>query len=161
CSGLCLATFSGKSGMRYRLILANYAPCHPEGEMLLRFETSSGKVICSATFNIGKSRDGELRIELGCLQGAKRDLELNLNRVASSDFCSTRPKHLLMNVLVMFAHYYDIKSVVCVSNSEQIGSSNVEFYARYDQFWEELGGKKLHNSGFYALPVNEDVINRV
>jgi uncharacterized protein len=151
--GLALAQFTGKSGISYRVILGTYSPCHNEGEMVLKIETSGGDVICLAIFSIGSSADGTPRIELGSIQGAPKHVDASVTKVATRDFHSTRPKHLLMATLGAFAHSCKIDSIVCVSTRTQINyrnGSNDFFHAHYDALWEELGGH-WDGSRFYVL----------
>lgn len=155
-AGLSLAAFTGKSGTIYRVVLGTYSPRHPEGEMLLKIETSRGEVICFATFSIGCSEQ-KLRIELGALQGARRNVSPDITKIATRDFHSTRPKHLLMALLSRFAGNYDIPLLVCISKKAHMDRSNVCFYADYDGFWQELGGQELVGSGFYSISLDHVV----
>jgi len=121
--------------------------------MLLRLETSSRDTICFAIFSVGASPQGALRVELGSIQGSPRSLAA-ITKIATRDFNSTRPKHLLMTILCHFAWACHIDSIVCVSTRAQLSyreASNT-FLADYDSLWEELGGER-QRSGFFSLPL--------
>jgi uncharacterized protein VirK/YbjX len=148
-AGVQLADFAGRSGKRYKIVLGTYSVWHPEGEMKIAINTHDDCRICFAIFSVGAFSDGELRIELGCIQGARPMPDINLTKIATSDFHSMRPKHLLIAALYEFARSLNITSIVCVSTNSQI--STEPFLARYDPFWLELDGK-LYSDGFYHLP---------
>jgi uncharacterized protein VirK/YbjX len=147
--GLLLANFLGRSGAHYTISLGTYSVDHPEGEMLIKIE-SSGRRVCFAIFSIGSTSDGIPRLEIGCLQGARPDPVSQLTKVATSDFYSMRPKHLLISVVYEFAQALDIRSLVCVSAASHINPHN-SFSARYDPLLIELNGQ-IDASGFYRLP---------
>ena len=114
--GIDLAEFRGKSGTVYRVRLTTYAICHCEGEMVLKIETSAGDVICFAIFSVGSFTDGRRRIELGAIQGARASLDPIVTKVATRDFHSVRPKHLLMAIFYSFAAHCKIDAILCVTN---------------------------------------------
>jgi uncharacterized protein VirK/YbjX len=155
-NGLCLAEFLGKSGTSYRVVLGTYSVCHPEGEMVLRIETSDAKVVCFAVFSIGESFTGKPQIELGCLQGAPRTSNPNVTKLAAKDFHSTFPKHLLMAVLCSFACTLKIQLIDCISDRTSMASYNLACRAQHDSFWKEFGAHELDNSGFYMLSLDHD-----
>jgi uncharacterized protein VirK/YbjX len=149
--GLPLADFIGKSGAHYTISLGTYSIDHSEGEMLVKIE-ANGELVCFAIFSIGSTRCGVPRLEIGCLQGARPDPESRVTKLATSDFYSMRPKHLLIAVLYDFAEALDIGSLVCVSTAAQIKNDpRNPFTARYDPLLIELNGQ-LDASGFYRLP---------
>lgn len=151
--GLKLAEFCGSTGTSYKVILGTYSPCHNEGEMVLKIVTSNGDVICFVIFSVGSSVDGKLRVELGAIQGARRQHPA-LSILAAKDFHSMRPTHLLMAILYSFAQHCQIHSIVCVSTRSQmcyLDGGNASFRTHYDPLWEELDGRP-DSSGFYLLP---------
>jgi uncharacterized protein VirK/YbjX len=147
--GLVLANFLGRSGAYYTISLGTYSVDHPEGELLIKIE-SNGKLVCFAIFSIGSVRGGIPRLEIGCIQGARPDSVSQVTKVATSDFYSMRPKHLLIAVLYEFAQALDIRSLVCVSAASHINPHN-SFSVRYDPLLIELNGQ-IDASGFYRLP---------
>jgi hypothetical protein len=151
--GLVLAEFRGKTGALYRVILGTHSSSHNEGELLLQLENAESQIIGFVIFNVG-SMNGKPRIEVGCLQGAVVPWESTLTKMATKDFYSTRPKHLVMAILYELSSHWNINSIACVKTLEQVKygrGSNTEFYADYDRFWEELGGSP-DDTGFYIMP---------
>jgi uncharacterized protein VirK/YbjX len=151
--GLVLAEFLGKSGASYRVTLGTHSASHNEGELLLQLENAENQIISFVIFNVG-SINGKPRIEVGCLQGAVVPWESILTKMATKDFYSTRPKHLIMALLYELSRCWNIDSIACIKTIEQVKynrGNNPEFYADYDRFWEELGGIP-DDSGFYIMP---------
>ena len=148
--GLQLAEFVGTSGTSYRVILTSHSDIHNEGEMLLKIETCDGDTICFIIFSVGSGADRRPRIELGAIQGARRSRPV-VSQIATKDFHSMRPSHLLMAILYSFSHYYKIPSIICVNTKSQVNRGNPSFVTDYDPFWEELGGRWF-TSDFYLLP---------
>jgi uncharacterized protein VirK/YbjX len=160
-NGLCLAEFIGKSGTFYRVVLGTYSVCHPEGEMVLRIETSDAEVICFAIFSIGESFNGRPQIELGCLQGARRTSGPCVTKLAAKDFHSTRPKHFLMAILASFARTFKIPFICCIRDHTSVTSLNQDCRAQHGSFWREFCGRELDNSGFYMRSVDYDAPKQV
>lgn len=151
-NGITLARFNGKSGSPYHVALQTHSVSHNEGEWVLRLQNSNGTDICLVIFTVGSSAENELRIEIGAIQGARRQ-HPTITQAATKDFFSTRPMHLLMAIMYGFAHTCKIRSIVCVSTTAQV-NQNDDFTnlmrTDYNHFWEELGGRL--RLGFYVLP---------
>jgi uncharacterized protein VirK/YbjX len=152
--GLCLAEFDGKTGARYRLILSQFGAPTKEGDMSIRIETENATTICFSIFSVGSFRDGRKRIEVGCLQGARRDPKINLTKIATNDFYSTRPKHLMIDILNRIAACWGIDCIAYISKASGMCSSSADCYADHDLFFRELGGQ-LDAFGFFVLPARE------
>ena len=102
--------------------------------------------------------NGQLRLELGSIQGARKSVDPEVTKTAVRDFYSTRPKHLLMSILYSFADHYSIGPICGVRTQSQVNylqSANAGFHAQYDSLWQELEGEN-DGSGFFILP---DVIS--
>lgn len=156
--GWTLAEFIGKSQAHYVIHLACTDKFDREGEFLLTLEQRCAHHrIAAIAFSLNESAGGGL--DIGCLQGAKAGDGPEFIRQVTKDFHSMRPKNLLMFALYDLAACWGIQHIRAISNEARIYSKQWRPFrhqdyakANYDQFWEELGGQVLADTGWFQLP---------
>ncbi|WP_319244353.1 DUF535 family protein [uncultured Propionivibrio sp.] len=135
-----LAEFSGKSGLPYEIVLRKTNKFDREGELgLVLKECAEQDGIFYLIFSL-PSVNGTKILEIGCLQGEKGDAARARIRQATKDMLGNRPKMLLMEVMSVLAHGWQVDGIVGVSNANRVFSS-ARTYADYDAFWQELGAR--------------------
>ena len=162
-----LASFEGKSGVRYHVDLRAIVPMEREGELVLQLRCGEA-LVYSVAFSF--LADGALTsVGVGCLQGPQCGTGLELAREATRELHGLRPKNLLLRLVQQLAHAYGCDQVLLVGNDnravlKQIRKGRV--HADYNGFWQEMGARPRAD-GDYALscgalqaPVMEEIPSR-
>lgn len=147
-----LASFEGKSGVRYHVDLRAIVPMEREGELVLQLRCGQA-LVYSVAFSF--LADGaQSSIGVGCLQGPQCGAGLELGREATRELHGLRPKNLLLRLVQQLGYAYGCSQVLLVGNDnravrKQISKGRV--HADYNSFWREMGAQP-RSDGDYALP---------
>ncbi|MBB5019650.1 hypothetical protein HNQ59_002958 [Chitinivorax tropicus] len=152
---LALGECVGKSGQRYRVELNPTRSFDKEGELMVCLIAPSNEgVLTRAVFSIRQDAGG-YAMEIGCLQGPRRNLGNEAIKTATRDLHGLRPKNLVMRCLYDLAKQWGIQRVYAVAGRFHVYHTPFRrqrtISADYDSFWEELGGQ-LTTNGRFALP---------
>lgn len=143
-NGLQLASFTGKSGAHYTIELRAVVPMEREGELVLQL-MCQGALVYSLAFSF--VLEGLLRqVGIGCVQGAKSGVGLELAREATRDLHGLRPKNLLVRLASQLGHACGCAQLVLVGNHNRaVGAQSLrkgKVKADYDSLWQELGASR-------------------
>lgn len=150
--GVELAAFTGKSELRYTVVLHAVVPMEREGELVLQLRCNDA-LVQSVAFSF--LLDGaDASVGIGCLQGPQCGDGLELARNATRDLHGLRPKNLLVRLVHQLGFAYGCRQMLMVGNDnrpvrKQLRKGRV--HADYDAFWQEMGAARRHD-GDYALP---------
>lgn len=147
--GLKVADIELKSGglAQLRLIYSEYPR---EGDLTLHLLNETGDEIYLMSFSFGAQ--GQLYV---CsLQGPSTEQSVEQVKSITKQMHGMRPKNLLMSAIYAVAAYFDIKSILGISNNSHIKSQHLK--SSYDNFWQECGAT-LTPEGWYQLPCQEPV----
>ena len=142
--GLQLASFAGKSGAHYTIELRAVVPMEREGELVLQL-MCEGSLVYSLAFSFvleGLQR----QVGIGCVQGAKTGVGLELAREATRELHGLRPKNLLVRLASQLGHACGCEHLVLVGNhnrtvcAQSLRRGKVK--ADYDSLWQELGASQ-------------------
>lgn len=145
--GLTVANIELKSGdfAQLKMIYSQYPR---EGDLSIHLLNETGDEIYLMSFSFGEQ--GELYV---CsLQGPSTEQSVEQVKSITKQMHAMRPKNLLMSAIYAVAAYFQIKSILGISNNSHIKSQHLK--SSYDTFWEECGGV-LNADGWYQLPLQE------
>ncbi|MDR2989057.1 MAG: VirK/YbjX family protein, partial [Providencia alcalifaciens] len=145
--GLTVANIELKSGdfAQLKMIYSQYPR---EGDLSIHLLNETGDEIYLMSFSFGEQ--GQLYV---CsLQGPSTEQSVEQVKSITKQMHAMRPKNLLMSAIYAVAAYFQIKSILGISNNSHIKSQHLK--SSYDTFWEECGGV-LNAEGWYQLPLQE------
>lgn len=147
--GLKVADIELKSGdlAQLRLVYSEYPR---EGDLTLNLRNETGDEIYLMSFSFGPQ--GQLYV---CsLQGPSTEQSVEQVKSITKQMHGMRPKNLLMSAIYAVAAYFNITSILGISNNSHIKSQHLK--SSYDNFWQECGAI-LTPEGWYQLPLQEPV----
>ena len=104
------------------------------------------------------SRNPDLTLFIGGLQGRKSDAMLDLYRDLTKDFEGMRPRDFLLEVLRLFALKIGVRHIQAVAEDHKIARH--KYFAgkdtggmSYDEVWQDRGGKRVAPTHF-ELPLS-------
>lgn len=147
--GLLVANIELKSGEFAQLTLI-YSQYPREGDLTLHLRNETGDDIYLMSFSFGP--EGQLYV---CsLQGPSTEQSVDQVRLITKQMHGMRPKNLLMSAVYAVAAFFDVKSILGISNQCHIKSQHLK--SSYDTFWQECGATKTPD-GWFQLPIQEPV----
>ena len=129
-----------------------------EGSLAISITNQNLESVYSTTFCITENDD----LFIGCIQGAKSSVDNRSEVIKSLTKAQygIRPKALIVELAMMFARYYGLSNVYCVSNKGHVYSAS-DFRSRkqrkkvmfdYDAFCAEMSGIRQNRYQF-KLPL--------
>lgn len=133
-----------------------------EGELVINIFRDDLRV-ASMAFTIGVHRD-DVVAYVGAVQGIHggipEDESLAIFKTLTKDFAGLRPRTLLLETLKVVVGKLGANKILGVSEQNRhhrhayFGNNQTTvFKNNYNLFWEEHGGKLIHDGGFYEIPV--------
>ena len=147
--GLLVANIELKSGEFAQLTLI-YSQYPREGDLTLHLRNETGDDIYLMSFSFGP--EGQLYV---CsLQGPSTEQSVDQVRLITKQMHGMRPKNLLMSAIYAVASFFQVKSILGISNQCHIKSQHLK--SSYDTFWQECSATKTPD-GWFQLPIQEPV----
>jgi uncharacterized protein VirK/YbjX len=147
-----LASFAGKSGTHYSIVLCAIVPMEREGELVLQLRTSDVLVYSVAFSFLREER--QVQVGIGCIQGPQCGAGLDLAREATRDLFGMRPKNLLVRLVRQIGHASGCPRMVLVGNDNRTVARKSlrqgKVKADYDSLWLEMGARRRQD-GDYEL----------
>ncbi|MEX5744919.1 VirK/YbjX family protein [Massilia sp. X63] len=147
-----LVRFAGRDGGDYDIALRAIGLLEREGELVLQLR-EDGVALYAVAFTFAR-RDGQLAVNVGCIQGAADEGTRDAIRRATRQLHGLRPKQLLVGIVRALGQALGCREMRLVANANRVVRSairNGTVHADYDQLWEELGARRLPD-GDYSLP---------
>jgi uncharacterized protein VirK/YbjX len=148
--GLKLASFEGKSGVPYQLVLRAVGTClEREGELVLQL--CQGETMLYAVAFTFSWRGEGYAVSIGCMQGGKAEGTMDAIRVATRELHGARPKQLLVTLVRQLGFEFGCSRMLGVSNANRVVQRSLrrgQVMADYDQFWDEMGAERMADGDF-------------
>lgn len=147
--GVLMANIELKSGEFAQLKLI-YSQYPREGDLTLYLLNETGDEIYLMSFSFGPN--GQLYV---CsLQGPSTEQSVEQVKSITKQMHGMRPKNLLMSAIYAVAAYFNITSIMGISNNSHIKSQHLK--SSYDNFWLECNATAT-SEGWYQLPLQEPI----
>lgn len=148
-AGAPLATFEGKTGLQYQVVLRAISPFEREGELVLQLKLDE-MLVYSLAFAFS-GLDGGACVSIGCIQGPNHDAGQDAIRTATRQLHGLRPKQLLLQLVSQLSHALGFEQLRLVGNRNRPIENAVRqgrVWADYDQFWQEMGATQRTDGDF-------------
>jgi len=145
-----------------RIVIDRPAWFKREGELVMNIFKNELRV-SSVAFTLGRI-DGNYFMYLGACQGIHqgipRDEMLAIYKELRNDFQGITARHLLLNILDLFATYLGAKYLLGIADTNRhhrhafFGPYDPrQLLTNYNELWSEVGGTAELVPGFYKIPV--------
>ncbi|WP_318464102.1 VirK/YbjX family protein [Photobacterium leiognathi] len=155
--GYKLWQITDKNGNTYNIYLdAGYSR---EGSIGITLTDNNDTQLYCISFTVNQEQS---LLHIGALQGPDSDIEnrQELIKQLTKGLYGLRPKALMVELVLIFADCYQLKSITAVSNKghiyqalRYIGSKRTAVSCDYDELWQEYYGIK-QNKELYQLPLS-------
>lgn len=142
-----LGEITGKNLEIFYINLALYPHYDKEGELNLILTNSKNIVLSTLTFSLQK-KNKKFRVFIGGLQGASRDVDHNMIKIATKNLYGIFPKRILIESLYFLEKSLEMKmDKICVGNNQHVYTAKRykrkrTIHSSYDKFWESLNAEK-------------------
>ena len=129
-----------------------------EGELTLNLLDGNGRRLYSVSFSID-IRDGKPSVLIGCIIGPSVTESSNgeVIKNLTKGLHGMRPKNLLLFLLQTFCRELGIQNIFAIAAQSHVYASSAKKLLRikfdYDDFWEEVGGKR-RDKLLFSLPLH-------
>lgn len=151
-----LGKIYGNNSDIFHINLSLYPHYDKEGEFNLTLINSDGITLSTLTFSLQRKKD-RFRVFIGGLQGAPKNIDHNIIKIATKNLYGLFPKKILMESLYSLEKSLEMKlDKICVGNSQHVYTAKRykrkrTIHSSYDSFWESLNAEKT-KLGLWILP---------
>ncbi|MGB6130010.1 MAG: VirK/YbjX family protein [Psychrilyobacter sp.] len=151
-----LGEICGNNSEVFYVNLALYPHYDKEGEFNLILTNSDNITLSTLTFSLQKEKN-EFRIFIGGLQGAPKDIDHSIIKVATKNLYGLFPKKIIIESLYFLEKSLGMKvEKICVGNSQHVYTAKRykkkrTILSSYDSFWISLNAEKT-KLGLWILP---------
>jgi uncharacterized protein VirK/YbjX len=149
-AGVMLASFEGKSGLPYQLVLRAVGTClEREGDLVMQL-CQGDAVLYAVAFTFGW-RGERHAVSIGCMQGGRAQGTMEAIRVATRELHGLRPRQLLVTLVRQLGYQFGCTDMMLVSNDNRVvrcAMRKGRVLSDYDQTWIELGAERQADGDF-------------